>query len=374
MIQIKDKSECCGCTACQCICPTSAIKMTADTEGFLYPVVDEDKCVGCNMCNKVCPIISPVGEMVSSSSSSLNFAIQNTNEDILKKSSSGGVFTILAEHVIDQGGVVFGAEFNDKWEVVHNFARTMEEVERFRGSKYVQSKLGYTFNKVRAMLTAGTPVLFTGTPCQVAGLKSYLKKDYDKLITMDFICHGVPSPKAWHIYLNNIAKNKDITDIQFRDKSTGWKDYSFTMKADGRTITEPHSSNIFMKAFLSNMFLRPSCYTCKFKSPATSSDVTVGDFWGLNILHPEFDDDKGCCAVMVHTDKAMEILKNADSLKSMNVTFDEITKYNSSSITATSKPKHRDGIFKILLKTRHLPLTIHIIELKNFLNRFFAAL
>ena len=202
MIQILDKSQCCGCTACVSICPKQCITMREDEEGFLYPVVDSSHCIDCNLCKKVCPELYPK-EMREPLHV---YAAKHKNEQVRLASSSGGIFTLLAEKIIDEGGVVFGVRFNNNWDVVHDYTETMEGLAVFRGSKYVQSYMGDCYLKAKSFLEQGRKVMFTGTPCQIAGLKNFLRKDYDNLLTVDVVCHGVPSPKVWQVYLDEIAR------------------------------------------------------------------------------------------------------------------------------------------------------------------------
>ena len=204
MIKILDKKDCCGCNACVQKCPKHCITMKEDKEGFLYPNVDENVCIDCHICEKVCPVLNQNMERMP-----LNVYVgKNPNEEIRIKSSSGGLFTMLAEQVIDDIGVVFGATFNEKWTVVHDYVETKEGLAKFRGSKYVQSNIGNSFKKAMDFLNEGRKVLFSGTPCQIAGLKNYLRKDYDNLITVDFICHGVPSPGVFRTYLQEEIDKK----------------------------------------------------------------------------------------------------------------------------------------------------------------------
>ena len=198
MIDIKEKNNCCGCSACVQICPKQCISMAADNEGFLYPQVNSAICIDCGLCEKVCPVINqsaPREPLVV-------YAAKNNNEDIRLKSSSGGIFTLLAEKVIEEGGVVFGAKFDADWNVVHDYTETIEGLAAFRGSKYVQSIIGDNFKTAKQFLNNGRKVLFSGTPCQIAGLKKYLRKEYDNLLTVDVVCHGVPSPMVWRDYLD----------------------------------------------------------------------------------------------------------------------------------------------------------------------------
>ena len=202
MIKSTNKKLCTGCAACYSICPVRCISMQEDSEGFLYPVVEKDKCTSCKKCETVCPAIVQRNERKPL----YVYAAKNLNEEIRRQSSSGGIFTLIAESIIQEGGVVFGARFNENWEVVHDYTETIEGLAAFRGSKYVQSRIGNTYLSAKDFLLAGRKVLFSGTPCQIAGLKAFLQDDYDNLLTVDLVCHGVPSPLVWKRYLDETIK------------------------------------------------------------------------------------------------------------------------------------------------------------------------
>lgn len=333
MIQINDKKDCCGCGACVQRCPKQCIAMCEDEEGFLYPHVDAATCIDCSLCEKVCPVIHRDAAREPQSV----YAAKNPDEEIRRQSSSGGVFTLLAEGVIARGGVVFGARFNEAWEVEHGYTETVEGLAAFRGSKYVQSRTGDSFRWAEAFLKTGREVLFSGTPCQVAGLRRFLRKDYPNLLTVDFICHGVPSPGVWRNYLHEtcaeVARQGDgknsvsthplrvddvrIADISFRDKRLGWKKYSFslTLSVPGghgakNTVfrSEVLTRNAYMRGFLSDIYLRPSCYACAAKELRSGSDLTLGDYWGIASLMPELDDDRGVSAITVNTERGRTAL------------------------------------------------------------------
>lgn len=314
MIHITNKKDCCGCSACVQICPKQCIDMTADNEGFLYPYVDNTICIDCGLCEKVCPIINQNAPRKPLAV----YAAKNTNEKIRLKSSSGGIFTLLAEQIISEGGVIFGAKFNENWEVVHDYTETVEGLAPFRGSKYVQSIIGDNFFKAKRFLTEGRKVLFSGTPCQIAGLNKYLRKEYDNLLTVDVICHGVPSPMVWRDYLyykrakraagkNSVSSSLNelplITDISFRDKTNGWKKYGFKISYRDNCEITPYNEDLFMKGFLKNLYLRPICYACAARSGKSSSDITIGDFWGIQKHYPEFDDNKGIGLILINSEK-----------------------------------------------------------------------
>ena len=310
LIAEKGKVSCCGCTACRIICPKQCISMKEDPEGFLYPHVDTTLCIDCEACVKVCPFHNPAEE----SSPESVFAAINENEEIRRESSSGGIFTMLAEKVINEGGVVFGARYTDDWQVEIVPTETTEGLAAFRGSKYLQAKMGNSLSLAKKYLREGRKVLFSGTPCQIAGLKHYLRKDYDNLLAVDFVCHGVPSPKVWRMYLDEVtqAGKRAISDIKFRDKPQGWKRFNFTLSYNesdkSYTISSYNGDNHYMRAFLSDMILRPSCYNCQAKCGRSKSDITLADYWGIDQVQPNMDDDKGTSLLIVHTEKGRQAL------------------------------------------------------------------
>lgn len=312
MITISDKLNCCGCSACAQRCPKQCITMTEDEEGFLYPKVDASKCIDCHLCEKVCPVINQ-----DEPRTPLNvYAAKNQSDQIRLDSSSGGIFTILTEQVINAGGVIFGACWDEEWKVKHDYAECLDDLAKFRSSKYLQSKIGDNYLKAEQFLKAGRMVMFTGTPCQIAGLKHFLRKGYDNLLAVDVICHSVPSPGVWQRYLAEKLQTlkwskSDIKNISFRNKKTGWKCYSFIIENKGENVfTELGSKNAFMRGFLADLYTRPSCQACPAKQLKSGSDITLGDFWGIDSLMPEIDDDKGVSVVIVNTGKGREALHN----------------------------------------------------------------
>lgn len=240
--------------------------------------------------------------------------------------------------------MVFGACFDEKFNVIHGIVDTKIELSKFRGAKYVQSKINDTYKEAKLYLDEGRAILFTGTPCQISGLKSYLKKDYDNLICQDIICHGVPSPKVWHKYKNSIIKEKDLIDIRFRDKRNGWKEYSLVFKFKNNSeYIELGSKSKYIKGFIKDIYLRPSCYNCSDKSINRESDITLADFWGIQNILPDMDDNKGTSLLFINTNKGKDIL---DSIKNeiiyKEVDINEAIKYNTSAIKSVKKPLNRD--------------------------------
>ena len=335
MIRITDKKKCCGCSACVQRCPKQCIRLEEDTEGFLYPRVNEETCIKCGLCEKVCPILNqadklPVLEVL---------AVKNPNEDERMNSSSGGVFLPLAREVINQGGVVFGAVYDESWEVHHVYAEKIKDIYPMMGSKYLQSKIENSYKEAERFLKQGREVMFVGSPCQIAGLRTFLRnKEYPNLLAVDFLCHGVPSPGVWRRYLaetyggydakaqsclqatagkntvllSSLNATSPIGDIKFRDKTkSGWKKFRFVVrqksasKADQNSVlsSDIHYDNPFMRGFLSDIYLRPSCYECKCKNGINHSDLTIADYWGINIVDPAFDDDKGVGLVLINSQK-----------------------------------------------------------------------
>ena len=344
MINRVDSKDCTGCWGCINICPKKCISMKSEIDGFDYPIVDESKCIKCNKCVKVCPIMT----RKEVKNNPYAYSCFNKEELVREKSTSGGIFTLLATDVINNDGVVFGARFNDSFNVEHNYIDTIEEIKVFRGSKYVQSKIGYTFTEVKRFLEEGKEVLFSGTPCQIGGLKAFLGKDYENLICIDIICHGVPSPMVWNKYKNEISNGKKITDISFRDKTYGWKDYSFRMDFEDDTrYFEKGTENKYIRGFIGDIYLRNSCYQCKFKSLHRQSDLTLADFWGIENINKQMDDGKGTSFVIVNSDKGSQISQRLRQKIEINkVDLNESIKYNMSAVKSSYKNPRREYFFK----------------------------
>lgn len=257
-------------------------------------------------------------------------ALINKDSEVRKNSSSGGVFYMLAQEVILCGGVVFGAKFDDNFEVVHSYAETLQGVRDFMTSKYVQSFVSDAYKTAEGFLKDGRKVLFSGTPCQVNALKKYLGKDYDNLITMDFICHGVPSRGVWREYIEELSKGKEITAVNFRDKTEGWRVFSLRVDfKDSSSYVKNLETDIYTKGFLKNLYLRPSCYSCKFRGVERVADITLADFWGVQNELPEFFDDKGTSVAIVRSEKVFDIIeKNRENLQIKEISEDVLKRTN----------------------------------------------
>lgn len=278
MIHITDKRDCCGCNSCVQRCPKSCIRMREDDEGFLYPEVDESVCIDCGLCEKVCPVIHQARE----NRPIVVCAAKNKSEEIRYQSSSGGVFTALANEIIREGGVVFGAGFDENWEVKHDCTETVEGLSAFRGSKYVQSRIGDSFKKAEQFLKIGRTVLFSGTPCQIAGLKRFLRKEYDNLLTVDFICHGVPSPGVWREYLKE--ETIRLYDRKNRFLSHPYQKEEVCIESLPSTVTDPAFSVMLPRIICHNGI---SCQLLKLFGIVKTSNVPDFCYKAADRHHPD---------------------------------------------------------------------------------------
>ena len=310
MIKILNKENCCGCTACFNICPKKCISMQSDEEGFLYPIIEESKCIDCGLCEKACPILNykPINGKLPEA-----YVIRTKDKDDLMQSTSGGFSTPLAQWFFNNEGSVWTASYDEDWKVVHRkFTKTGMEFSKTRGSKYVQSYLGDAYTRIQEELKDDKWICFIGTTCQVYGLKQFLGKDYEKLITVDLVCHGTPSPKLWKKYIDFQTKkySSAITEINFRNKTYGY--HSGTMMLEfknGKKYTGSARVDYMLKSFFTEISSRPSCYECKFKNINRVSDFTVFDCWHMEDLLGKKDDDKGYTNVLVHTEKGRVMME-----------------------------------------------------------------
>lgn len=341
---LENKQDCCGCHACYNICPKNCISMGIDNEGFWYPNINIDECIHCNMCQKVCPAVNE-SVIDNKPESYLGY---NNNQDIRKNSSSGGMFTPIAERIISEGGVIFGAAFNDDYEVEHIKVESVDDLEKLRGSKYVQSKIGNTYREAKDLLSSGKKVLFTGTPCQIEGLYSYLGGIVlDNLYTQDIICHGVPSPNVWNEYLKYRTDGANIQNISFRDKKYGWHYFSMKIDTDKKKYTKRLDEDLFIKLFLDNTILRPSCYACKYKKEVRISDFTLADCWRPNTVKSQIkDDDKGLSMIFVNTEKGKKLFEEIkDKYVVQEIDYDLAIKSQSAATSSVKPNIHRPDFF-----------------------------
>lgn len=345
MIHISDRSKCCGCTACVNACPTQCIVMRRDREeGFDYPVANPDRCISCGKCDSVCPMQNPLQIHNTATAYAVRF------DEYVDASSSGGVFPALAKVVIDQGGVVFGAVMGTDLIVGHAEAETIEEVEKMRGSKYVQSDPYSSFSDAREYLKAGRKVMFTGTPCQIAGLKRFLGGDHEQLLTVDTACHGVPGPGVWEMYVHALESrtHKNIKEIDFRDKSRGWRHYGFTCRGvDSEPVYSVKASDDpYVALFMQDMTLRPSCYDCQFRRGGSGSDLTLADLWSVADAAPALDDDRGVSGVLVRTEKGRELFGQIHAQTVLRLSADDVKAENGGFSGPVAVPEKRSEFFQ----------------------------
>ena len=322
-LETKQKKDCNGCGICTIGCPVDAIHMVEDNEGFYYPEIDESKCIKCNKCKNICSNYND-----SNNNEDAYMAI-NKNKEELKNSASGGMFYILAKYVIEKKGVVFGVEYGENLKVQHNHYETLDDCKKFQGSKYVRSDIGNSYQEVEKLLKEDRWVLFTGTPCQCNALRTYLNKEYDRLIICEIICHANPSQKVFDKYVKDLEEknNKKVIDVKFRDKETGWKNSTPVICFEDGTKQEEKS---FYLAFVNELFDRPSCHDCKFSNTNRTSDFTIGDFWGIDKVLPDVkDDNTGISLITVNTNKAKGIFEEVkDDLEIIKVDKEDAFKYN----------------------------------------------
>lgn len=343
MDKIIEKKLCSGCTACMNICPKEAISMIKDKEGFKHPVINQDRCIDCNLCKKTCPILNTV------KNESINkcYVAFNKDDKEREKSSSGGVFDILARAILNENGIVIGASFDENNKLSHIAIDNIKDLDKLKGSKYLQSDLNNIFSYIKDHIRY-KKILFVGMPCQVSGLKSFLKQDYNNLICIDLFCHGVPTPKLFNKYIKELENkyNDILLSYNFRDKSTGWDTYSNTAIFKNNKISELKSKNKYMKLFLSDIALRESCYNCNFKLGNKYSDITLGDFWGVNNYYHDMYDKKGVSAVIVNTHKGITLFNIIkDSLEYKECKLDEILSGNPSLKESSKYPSNRQQFF-----------------------------
>lgn len=359
MINLYNKQDCCGCSACATVCPRKCIKMVVDDEGFTYPKINHICCINCELCKTTCPIILQKKQNKFYVKNNIEaYVAYNKSETVRMNSSSGGIFTAIAEFILREDGVIFGAAFDENFMVHHIVVKDVDGLNKLRGSKYTQSNMGDIYSEVKKYLNLDRKVLFSGTACQIAGLKSYLGKEYANLFTVDVLCHGVPSPKIWKKYLSALEQEygKNILEINFRNKDSGWKNYSMKIRfANSLVYTSVFSKDLFMRLFLSNICLRPSCHNCLFKEFPRVSDITIGDCWGIEKHSPEMDDNKGSSIVVVNSNKGKDLKELInDSCMWKKSVLDTILPLDADSRRSVSEHVNRKKFFKLLNKDKSI--------------------
>ncbi len=312
MIQLTNKADCCGCSACESICPKTAIKMQVDDKGFSYPFIDQLICINCGLCDKVCPIINH-HTIVTDKFTQKIFGCSSKTDNDVKNSSSGGMFSVFSRFILSQNGVVYGAAWSDEMTVRHYRISDISELNKLRGSKYVQSDTRGIYQSIKQDLDDNQLVLFSGTPCQISALRLYLRKNYTNLYTIDVVCHAVPSPLIFKDYIRNIERRykKRVININLRDKSDGWS-RDFHTKVffdDGSYKYDTMTTNLWTRLYFSFCIDRDSCHQCKFTNYQRSGDITIADFWFMEEHHPDKHKPTGVSLAIVSTDKGMALFK-----------------------------------------------------------------
>ena len=356
MPNLASYQSCVGCSACALSCPKNCIEMHNDKYGFSHPkIINDQECINCKLCEQSCPIVN---KRNLDDKETIALAAFTRDEEIRKESSSGGIFTEIAKYVLLNDGVVFGAAYSNNWHVEHIEVKEVGNLNKLRGAKYSESKLGNTYDRIKKYLNKDILVLFSGTPCQVAGLKSFLKRDYSKLICIDFICHGIPSPVAWSNYIQERMKldgvNHKPISINQRSKIPGWSNYNYSCVIEYENNLKYQSlsgSDMYMKLFCNDYILRESCANCHFKGFDRCSDITLGDFWGIWNIDVKMDDNKGTSLIMLHSDKSKDLItKISDKIVLKEVSLDEASRENPAILYSSKEKSEREKVLDSICK------------------------
>ena len=332
-------------------CPTKAISMEETREGFLFPQIDPAQCINCGRCSRVCPVTAPLPPMDNQPTA---YAAHAADPQLRASGSSGGIFATLAQHILSLGGVVVAcATTDDCRQAEHILVTKPEDLPKVMGSKYLQSSAFVSFDHIRQHLSENTPVLFCGTPCQTAGLKSLLRDtDTSNLYTIDLICHGVASPLVWRKYLTQLEADmgSKAVSVQFRNKKHGWKKFSLSILfQNGAEFSEVISKNLYLSGFIGDYFLRTSCYNCQNKGNHHSADITLGDFWGLSAVLPELDNDLGTSLVLINTEAGAQLFSAvSDSISVTKTDMAAALQSNPNYYRSSSKTKLRAAFMRRL--------------------------
>ena len=356
MPELASKCQCTGCTACANSCPRQCIQMKKDSAGFFYPeIVKPSACIDCGACERACPVLAD-NKVTGNHSLAFVYVAFAKNEPLRMESSSGGVFSELATVILQMGGIVYGSSYDENGVIRHIGIENKQDLGKLRGAKYSQSVLGNTFSNIKKQLMSGKTVLFSGTPCQVAGLKSFLKRDYDNLVCIDFVCHGVPSPMVWEKYVAYRAQFDNggtlPLHINLRNKESGWSNYSYSVEfayGNKKRYFCKNAEDPFMYLFVNDYILRKSCGDCHFKGYNRVSDITLGDFWGIQNIDPEMDDNKGTSLVLTHDAVGEDLLKKvAGRVKIKQVTLEQASSENLSLLKSSVHKPSRDIVLKTI--------------------------
>lgn len=397
-LDIIPRCDCTACGACSAICPRNCIEMEEDCLGFTLPDVDSQRCIHCGLCEKGCPVLNFNPDIDGGMYATAVYAAKNRESDVALKSSSGGVFSILAEEILGKGGVVYGVAMSPELNAVHMRVESKEDISKIRGSKYLQSNAAAIYPSVKSDLRNGRHVLFSGVPCQIAGLRQYLRNDYERLLCVEVVCHGVPSNLAFRRYIEDLeTKNRaKIVSVNFRDKRKGWQNYYITYVFDnGRRLRKRRTEDLYFTGYINNLFVRDNCTNCRFKGPYSNADIILGDMWGIESMQPTYDVADGVSMICINSATGNDVFKRIESRLAalIEVNYAEVEKYNpciSHSVTANdrriwvmerlsdgefSKPvKEALGIsFYSIWQARYINMKIKllasIIALKHFIRK-----
>lgn len=348
MIARKEKNRCSGCSACYAVCPKNCISMKADKEGFLYPEVDETKCIHCNKCKAVCPFENLTSDEIVIPTA---WGANANDEKLRLVSSSGGVFSLLAKYTLNVGGTVCGSAMSDDCKYAHHvFADDESQLAKLRGSKYLQSFVEDTYKQTKEKLEKGTAVLYLGTPCQIAGLKAFLSKEYTNLLCVGIFCHGAPSPALWSEYVEycNEKLGAPIANVQFRNKDKGWNKFGLRMETEtGVVQNKIAQKDPYMRMFLRNFSLRPSCYQCTAKNNACNADLMIGDFWGVQSIVEELYDNAGTSVIFAYSEKGKRVIDEIkNEMKIYEIQYEDAVMHNSAYTRSVPMPEIREKFFE----------------------------
>ena len=375
----KVKADCCACGACVNICPKHAISMQKDENGFMYPVIDDTLCIGCQACTKVCAF-----QNINEKKGAIDvYAAARNDEKKILKSTSGGIFAVFAEKVLEKQGIVYGATMeycNQQLQVRHVGIETLEELERLQGSKYVQSDLGNVYSEVREQLLKGREVLFSGTPCQVAGLKAFLKREYNNLLTIDIICHGVPSNTLFQEHIKELEKKLGvkIEKYVFRNKENGWglKSKIIGVKENGEKMEYQYNASelSYYSLFLDGYIYRENCYKCKYTNEYRPADITIGDYWGVGDIHPAYITDNGgklekklgISTIILNSEHGKDCLYNVEEkLYMYESEFEKVASRNPQLRVPCKYPSVRNKIFSIYRNKGYVAVDKYAVRLNR---------
>ena len=342
---------CTGCGMCVAACPSAAVKMQPDAQGFWRPVVDSAACIDCGLCTRKCPVSTPLQTSVHTDVLT-GYA---KNEALMFQSSSGAIFPILAAEIIRRGGLVFGASFDEQFHVLHTAAEEKERLSALCSTKYVQSRIpADCYSQVKNALSDGRWVYFSGVPCQVAALKSYLGRDYETLITQDIACHSVPSPMVWYGYKEELEKQHGgkMTAFSFRNKASSWERYHIHAVFDnGREFTQSAAKNPYQRGFIKGLYSRRSCFSCQFKGIERCSDITLADYWGVKSIQPEAYNPQGTSLILLHSEKGRRLLESCKDRLHIAIAADAAFMYNQAMLKPIQKPTRYDAFWSGYGKT-----------------------